>query len=421
MAHVTPHRRGLAGLLAALSMIGPFSIDTMFPGFPAIAADFGVGETALQQIVSVYLAAFAVMSLFHGPISDAKGRRPVIVIGMLLYALASVGAALSQSMAALLVWRALQGACAGAGMVVGRAVVRDLFDGPAAQKLMSQVMLIFGIAPAIAPIVGAQLLLLGDWRWIFWGLAVFSVVLAAGVAALLPESLPRAARSRLSARILWTTFRGILADRGFWPLALSGTFNFSALFLYIVSAPAVVLELLGLTPQGFPWLFVPLIGGIMSGSLLSSWMAGKHSAVATVRIGYAMMLVASSVSVLLALVLPRATLPWSVLPLILQGAGVGLAFPTLTLLLLDLFPAHRGAASSLQSFVSLVFNAILAGVIAVWLNGSMLALALGSLVLALAGFASWRSYQKGAGPSLADRECVGSEAVAHEADPPEPA
>src|ERR1700761_8792620 len=151
-------RRYLPYLLAALSMIGPFSIDAIFPGFPDIGRDFGVGEVALQQLLSVYLLAYAVMSLFHGALSDAYGRKPVIVIGMAVYTVASVGAAMAPSFAFLLGCRVLQGICGGAGIVVGRAVVRDTMQGEEAQRMMSKVMMIFGIAPAIAPIIGAWLL-----------------------------------------------------------------------------------------------------------------------------------------------------------------------------------------------------------------------------------------------------------------------
>ena len=179
MPSTTPvARRSLPWLLAALSMIGPFSIDAVFPAFPLLGAHFNVDAPALQQLISVYLITYAVMSLFHGAISDAIGRKPVIVAGMLVYALASAGAALSTTYPMLLLCRGLQGVCAGAGLVVGRAVIRDTYAGPAAQRLMSQVMMIFGIAPVIAPMVGAQLLLVGGWHGIFWLLTIASVVLA---------------------------------------------------------------------------------------------------------------------------------------------------------------------------------------------------------------------------------------------------
>lgn len=384
----------LVVILAGLIMIGPFSIDTMFPGFPDIGRDLAATPLAVQQTVSVYLLAYALMSVVHGPLSDHFGRRPVIALGMVGYAIAAAGAALAPSLEALLFWRVVQGMCAGAGIVVARAMIRDLFEGAAAQRLMSQVMMVFGIAPAIAPVVGAQLVLFGGWRGIFWALAVFAAVLVAATLWRLPESLPAAARTSIAPRAFGRTYAGILRDAGFWPLAISGMLNFSALFLYILSAPRVVLELMGRTEQGFPWLFAPIVGGMVTGSWLSSRLAGRRSAGATVNIGYALMALGTSTNVVLAFALGDDVPPWTLLPLYLTGTGVGLAFPTLTLLLLDRFPRHRGAASSMQAFTSLLFNALLAGVIAPVLYANMHRLAIGAAVISTGGWLAWRWYAR---------------------------
>jgi DHA1 family bicyclomycin/chloramphenicol resistance-like MFS transporter len=384
---------GLAILLGALTMLGPFSIDTIFPGFPDIARVFHVTADAVQQTVSVYLFTYAVASLLHGPLSDALGRKPVIVGGMIVYALASVGAALAGSLPLLLVWRAVQGLSAPAGIVVARAVVRDVYEGPQAQKLMSAMMMVFGIAPAVAPIVGAWLLGIDGWRGIFWALAAFATVLMALMLIAMRESHPVERRSPLRLRAVFDTYRHIVGDAPFWPLAVSGTLNFSSLFLYIVSAPVFVLDLLHRSRQGFPWLFVPIIGGITLGSWLSGRKAGNWSAASTVGIGYALMLVAAIGNLALSVGLPQPQVPWSVMPMFVQGLGVGLAFPTLTLLLLDRFPGQRGSASSMQAFVSLMFNAVMAGVIAPLLYDIAAVLAIGSAALVLVGYLSWRSYQ----------------------------
>src|SRR5690242_8208835 len=274
----------LAILLGALTMLGPFSIDTIFPGFPDIARAFGASPDAVQQTVSAYLFTYAVASLLHGPLSDALGRKPVILGGLALYVLASVGAALAGSLPLLLAWRAVQGLSAPAGIVIARAVVRDVYEGPQAQKLMSAMMLVFGIAPAVAPIVGAWLLGIDGWRGIFWALAVFAAVLMVIVTLAMHESHPRERRTSLRARSVFDAYRRIIADAPFWPLAISATLNFSSLFLYIVSAPVFVLDLLHLSRHGFPWLFVPIIGGMTAGSWLSGRQAGRWSAASTVGI-----------------------------------------------------------------------------------------------------------------------------------------
>ena len=390
----TPRRRRLAPLLAALAMFGPFSIDTIFPAFPAIARQLDASPFAMQQTISVYMIAYALMSLLHGPLSDALGRRPVILVGVAVFSLASVGCALSTTIGALLAFRALQGVSAGAGLIVGRAIIRDCFDGAAAQKLMSTVSMIFGIAPAIAPIVGGWVVVFAHWPMIFWLLAGFAALLIVACAMLLPETHPVARRVPLSFAELSTTYKRIARDRAFLPLALAGTLNFNALFLYVASAPVFVLDLLKLDAQHFAWLFIPAISGLMLGSFVSGRIAGKLSASAIVRLGYAIMLGASAINVAVSLALPTPRVPWSVIPIGLHSIGIGINFPTLTLLLLDRFPQHRGAVSSVQAFVSLVLSALIAGAISPLVSHSPLSLALTAGGATALGFVCWRLYRR---------------------------
>lgn len=375
-------------------MFGPFSIDTIFPAFPAIGADLHASPLAMQQTISAYLIAYAFMSLFHGPFSDALGRRRVILVGVFVFALASIGCALAGSIEALLAFRALQGMSAGAGLIVGRAIIRDCFDGVEAQKLMSTVSMIFGLAPAIAPIVGGWVVSFARWPMIFWLLAAFGVLLCLASAAWLPETHPPERRMPLSPGGLGRTWRLILSDRAFFPLALAGSLNFNALWVYISSAPAFVLGLLALDEASFAWLFVPAISGMMIGAFLSGRVAGRLSANATVRLGYAIMLAASVLNVVVAWLLPQPRVPWSVLPIGLHAIGIGINFPTLTLLLLDRFPQHRGAVSSLQAFISLVISAAIAGLLSPMLSGSAILLALGAFASTMLGFVAWWIYRQ---------------------------
>lgn len=392
----------LAAVLAALAMLAPFSIDAVFPGFPGIGRTFHVPAAALQQIVGLYLLAYAAASLFHGALSDAYGRKPVMIVGMALYAVASAGAALAASFSTLLTFRVFQGICGGAGMVVGRAMIRDRLQGAQAQRLMSRIMMIFALAPALAPVIGAWLLGLDGWRGIFWVLAGYALCMMVVVALVLPESHPPERREPFVPSRLLAGYRSILGDRGFWPLVVASTVNFCGVFLYIASAPAIVLGRLHLGTHGFPWLFIPVVVGLMVGGALSGRLAGRISEARTMALGYTAMVAACVLHLALGWLLTAPRLPWSLLPLTLQGIGVQLAFPMLTLLLLDRFPARRGVVSSLQAFCSLSANAFIASVLSPLLSASMLRLAAGSAVLTLIGLIAWVVYLFG-GTQNADR------------------
>src|SRR5690554_6178127 len=282
-----PGQRTLALLLAGLAMFGPFSIDMIFPAFPAMGVDLGADKLAMQQTISIYLVAYALMSLVHGPLSDLLGRRRVILTGLVVFAFASAGCALSTDMPTLLAFRALQGLSAGVGLIVGRAVIRDVLHGHDAQRLMSQVSMIFGAAPAIAPIVGGWLLGWGRWTLIFWFLVGFTGLLWLATWRWLPETLPPDARLAPSPRRLLRDYAWIALNPRFQRLAAAGAFNFGALFLYIASAPAFVLDLLRLDERSFGWFFIPMIGGMMLGAFTSGRAAGRISGARLVDIGFA--------------------------------------------------------------------------------------------------------------------------------------
>ena len=182
-------RWALAILLAMLGMLGPFSIDTYLPAFAAISQSLHASPVQMQQTLSAYLFGFAFMNLFHGALSDSFGRRPVILIGLVLFTLASIGCAVTQTVEQLIFFRAVQGLSTGAGIVVSRAVIRDMFPPDEAQRVMSQITIFFGIAPAIAPMIGGVLSEYLGWHSIFWFLVAVGLLLIAANARLLPETL----------------------------------------------------------------------------------------------------------------------------------------------------------------------------------------------------------------------------------------
>ena len=381
---------GLAALLALLSMLSPFSIDTFFPSFRAMQAEFDISALSIQQTLTAYMLPYAVMSLVHGPLSDALGRRVVVLWGLALYSLASLACTFSSSFAALLAFRAMQGMTAGAGLTVGRAIVRDLYDGPAAQRLMSVVTLIFSIAPALAPVFGGWVHVAFGWR------AVFFFLFALGLAVMLaswwglPETLPPQRRSPLSLGPMVRTTGRILGTREFLMIALAGGLNFGAVLAYVGSAPAIVLDNWHLAETQFHWLFVPIIGGFMIGAILSGRMAGRFPPARQVRIGFLATIGASALAAALHALLPSPP-PILVQQLLMTAGSIGvqLVFPVQTLRVLDLVPANRGAAASAQAFVQLVVGSVVIGLVAPMLHGALQWLTLGAAVSASLSMALW--------------------------------
>ncbi len=381
--------RRLMWLLAGLSMFGPFAIDTMFPAFPRIGAEFGVDKLMLQQTISAYLFSYALMCLVHGPVSDAVGRKPVILTGVIVFLLASIGCAMATSMPMLLAFRALQGVSAGVGMIVGRAVIRDLHAGADAQRLMSQISMIFGVAPAIAPVVGGWLLGWGDWRIIFWFLAGFAALIWIAALIVLPESHAPAYRTPVRAASLVRSYRDILLDPPFLRLSVVAGLNFAGFFVYIASAPEFVLHHLGLGEGDFGWFFAPSIAGMVIGAFASSKLAGKVPPSQQVRYGFILATLAVVSNLLYSGLATHIALPWAVLPTFLYAGSAALIAPVLNLAVLDRFPLHRGTASSMQAFISTAGNAIVAGVVSPLVSHTPLGLALAMAAFALAARLVW--------------------------------
>ncbi len=380
--------------LASLAMIGPFTIDTIFPAFTRIGAEFGGDEVALQQLISSYLAAFAVMSIFHGPLSDALGRKTVMIGGLVIYLIGMFGCVLAPNLESLILLRVLQGMSAGAATIVSRVLIRDMFSGSEAQRLMARVMMIFSVAPAVAPILGGWLLLLGDWRWVFAGVGLYGVVVLI-LTTRLPETLPPEERSPMRLGSLL----GSLAHVGRSPMMLriagASAFGFAAQFVFIAGASPLVVRLLGLGERDFWVLFVPLIIGMVSGAWLVGKAANLMDRSRLISLGFIGAVLAALLNLGLISLAPEYTggLSWSLL-LAVVGPGliafaVALVFAPIQLEVLDLFPHQRGAAASLGTFFGLVLNALLAGAVAPLVTTNLTVLALCSLSFAALGGALW--------------------------------
>ncbi|MBZ2207988.1 multidrug effflux MFS transporter [Massilia soli] len=379
---------GLAVMLAALSMLGPFSIDAYLPAFPNIQAALGATQIEVQQTLTAYMLAFAAMVLWHGALADTFGRRNVILVSLVVFAVGTLGCASAHSVHYLWVFRIMQGVSAGAGVVVGRAIIRDLYSDAPAARLLSLVTMIFSIAPAIAPVLGGWIVKFFDWRTIFLALLGYTIVLGWFCYKRLPETLPKEKRQPFNPGYLAQNYWAIFSSPLFHMKAGVVALNFAGMFLYIAAAPVMVPEHLKLGPDQFAWLFIPTVSGLFLGSLAANRMAGKSHFGRQVALGFCFMLSAAGANVLYHVFMPPAV-PWSVAPMFFYTFGSSLMAPAVTLLALDMFPHIRGTVASCQSFAVTLLGALVAGVIAPFLSHSVLWLASGQLAFAVFSLALW--------------------------------
>ncbi len=374
----------IALVLAALAALAPFAIDTYLPAFPWLAHDLGATTLEIQQSLTLYLLPYALMTLWHGAISDSIGRLATLRWGLLVFALASVGCALAPNVETLWCFRVLQGLSGGAGNVVSRAMVRDLFEGVAAQRVMAQVQMIFGLAPAVAPIIGG--LLLGiHWQAIFLFLFLYALLALWAAYRFLPETVPLERRVPLVPRqILWD-YKRIFNDLEFIRLATAFGANFAGFFVYVLAAPVFLIGHLGLNEHQFGFMFVPTVLGMVAGSALARRMAGSLTNAVILRLSYLWMAFAVLLNIGVCLLLPRDPL-FNILPIALYNIGMAFAMPVLSIAALDRHPRLRGTAASGQAFIQMLLSTVSAGLIIPLLWVSPLGLALGMAAYLLLGF-----------------------------------
>lgn len=371
-------------ILASLSTIAPFSIDTYLPSFPSVASELDASAIQMQQSLSLYMLGFAIMTLFSGAISDAFGRRNITLIALFIYSMTSLACSLVTDIDTFLWLRLVQGVAASVGIVIGRAVVRDLYSGAEAQRMMSNVMLFFAMAPAIAPIIGGLLEVSYGWRYIFIFLMLLGLLVLFMVAFRLPETLPQEQRHSLHPVVLVKHYAHAITHLHFSVLALIVAFNFAGFFIYITSSPELLFTHLGFAADDFYIMFVPVVIGIMIGSFASARMSGHYSAMRIITAGSIIMLLASVLNVLQSYWLAVSTVS-VIAPIVLYGVGMALTMPALTVLGLDQLPKHRGLASSLQGFLHMGGNALVAGIVTPLVFDSVSGLALSMICFHLIG------------------------------------
>lgn len=372
-------------VLAALAALAPFAIDTYLPAFHVMAAEFDADELAIQQSLTFYLLPYAVMTLCHGAISDAIGRITTIKWGLAIFVLASLGCAFAPNVQTLWLFRALQGVSGGAGNTVARAMVRDLFSGAQAQRVMATVQLLFGIAPAVAPILGG--LLLGiHWQAIFLFLSLYAAVALWMAVRYLPETMTVEKRVPFSLAGIAHTYGKMLRHRVFLALIACLGLNFAAFFIYVLASPVFLVEHLHLNSQQFGYLFIPTVTGMMLGSWISRHTAGKIAPARALRYAFAWMVLIASLNVCVQLWAGDGIHhAWwlAILPIALFNIGMATAMPVLSIAALDCYPKVRGTAASAQAFMQMLCSTVCSAVIVPFVWHSTLTLAVAMLMMTL--------------------------------------
>lgn len=379
---------GLITIIALMTMIGPFTIDSYLPSFPDIEAEFNISRAILSHSLGAYLIAFAFATLVFGPLADKFGRKGVILISLLIYLAASIGCALSNDYSSFIFYRLMQGMAAAGGLVAGRAIIRDVFNPQDAHHAMSKIMMLFAIAPAIAPVIGGWLHDWFGWHSVFYFLALYAFFVFFLVYLYVPETLDKTHRQSIHPMNVARVYGRTLTHRRFLTLVLIVACYFAGLFLYIVGAPTVIFDFLNLGTNDFAVLFVPMVCGLILGSWLSSRLAHRWPINKTIKLALVLMSIGTVMNISQAYWLTPSIVS-TVVPLTLYTCGIGIAMPAMTVLALDCFPKNRGTASALQGFMQMMGNATIASVAVPLLSLEVLNFAIVQFILFTLALLLW--------------------------------
>ncbi|MGZ0049650.1 multidrug effflux MFS transporter [Brevibacillus gelatini] len=379
LAESKSRRLWMAAILGSLSAFGPLSLDMYLPALPLLADDMQTSTSLAQLSLTACLIGLSVGQLFAGPISDVRGRRTPLLIGLILYALSSFLCAAAPSIYTFVLLRFVQGLAGSAGIVIARATVRDLYSGTELTKFFALLMLINGIAPIAAPIVGGQLLEFTTWHGVFVALGLIGAVMLLVVVLGLPETLPVHRRSKAGIGNTLTTFGGLLKDRVFMGYALSQGLVTAAMFAYIAGSPFVFQKIFGVSPQGFSMIFAMNGLGIIIASQITGRLAGKVKETKLFVTGITLAGI-GGVS-LLAMISLQAGLVAVLVPLFFVVSSVGIVGATGFSLAMQNQSKTAGSASALQGLLSFISGGIVAPLVGI--GGEDTAVPMG-IVIALA-------------------------------------
>ena len=372
--------------LGALSGFGPLCLDMYLPALPELPRDLSSTTAAAQLTLSACIIGLAVGQLITGPLSDRLGRRRPLLVGVALFVVTSVICAVTTSMTLLIVIRFVQGAAGAAGIVVGRAVVADLFAGKVAAAYFSAIATINGLAPILAPVIGGQVLLAGTWRTVFWVLAGIGAILLVLAAVVITETLPPERRTGGGFAGTMTAFGCLLRDRGYVGAVVAGSMVTAAMFGYISASPFLLQDGFGLSPQWFSACFALNAVGIVLASQLGRMLLSRTTSFVLLSVGVVQGL--AGAILLTATVVAGWGLVMVLLSLFVMVSAVGFALPHASAIAMDRHRRIAGSASALIGLAQFALGAVAAPLVGLGDVNSGTALAVTALVATLIGVAA---------------------------------
>ena len=386
--------RWLAPLLGFLTAVGPLSTDMYLPAFPAIEASYGAPEGTAQITLASWFAGLAVGQITQGTLADRLGRRRPLMIGLVVYTLASAGCALAPNLTVLTILRAVAAFGGSASMVLPRAIVRDLADGHAAARLMSQLMLVMGVAPILAPTLGGLMLSVETWHAIFWFAAAHGLLALLVVWQVLPETLAPARRVRLGLAGLLSRYGVVLQDRNFVLYMAIGSFVMFSMFAYLSGSPPVYIQLFGLSPPVYGMLFGLCAAGFIFGAQINPALIHRFGAARVLRVAVRLFLAATLLLTVLAFAGGVGGIAGVFVPILLGMSTLGFIMPNTAVGALSRHANQAGSASALMGTVQFIFAAISGSLMGVLTDGTarpMAAMMLLGAICATVADASRRS------------------------------
>jgi MFS transporter, DHA1 family, multidrug resistance protein len=366
--------RRLAVILGALTAVGPLAIDMYLPALPTIAREFGVRVASVQASLAAYFVGIAIGQAFYGPLSDAVGRKPALSFGLVVFIVASIGCAWAEDVVMLNSFRFLQALGGCAPIVIPRAVVRDYFDQVGSIRMLSVLMLVFGLGPILAPLIGGQLLVNFGWRSVFWLLAAYAIVWLIVVTVFLPESLPVARRRPQAIRVVFDVYARLLRDRTYIGYVLSGALIFAGLLAYISGSPFIFIELFDVPPERYGLFFGVNALGIVSASQINRWLATRVDARRIVGVMLSVAMIASLV-LLFDAYSGLGGFAGILVPLFFYIACHGFVLPNTTALAMAPHGQVAGSASALLGTIQFVLGSITGTLVGAFANGTAVPLA----------------------------------------------